>query len=164
MRNLIFTLMMIAGLASAQEYGYFCEHSGATNAITLRAGDTLEVLAHNGKINLNYDWELGLTMPNGYKTTLSSGEQELGRIVCGPCDVSVSFWRNVTYISYKVTRAVDNAVSPANVIVLPADPDGDMQLMFESSDDLLTWNQEFSFTHNSTNQSSKFFRTRLIQK
>ena len=67
------------------------------------------------------------------------------------------------YIAYKIVRASDNSITPANVIVLPADPSGDMQLVFESSDDLLTWTQQFSFTHNSTNQASKFFRTRLIQ-
>lgn len=161
---------------SGEEYGYFSKTGGATewpapNTVTLHDGDRMVVL-HSQRTNTdlkmtdrhgvihNIDMELLCV----YISTVGVSSQSLEqRTLVGPATITPAAYSGSAYISYKIIRASDNSIKPTNVISLPADPDGDMQLVFESSDDLLTWYQEFSFTHNSTNQSSRFFRTRLIQ-
>jgi len=97
-----------------------------------------------------------------FETANDAGGLAEKRTIVGPCVITAD-GKSVTYIAYKIVRASDDSINPSNVILLPADVDGDMQLVFESSDDLLTWDQVYSFTHNSTSQTSHFFRTRLIQ-
>lgn len=159
----------------ADEYGYFLRDSTVAtefpqDAVSLRAGDRLHVLSSD-----NLSWVLNVTFPSGQvvgfnsaylgfaNSVGSNGYISERAIIVGPCEVKPALAGSEYYIAYRIVRASDNSISPSNVISLPADVDGDMQLVFESSDDLLTWNQVYSFTHNSTNQTSKFFRTRLIQ-
>jgi hypothetical protein len=162
--------------AVADEYGYFIRDivdPWEDSPVSLHTGDRMVILASDGS---GSSWGVELTFPNGMVKQLS-GETHLGishgsqynesglaesRTIVGPCDV-IPIRATATYISYKIIRASDNSIKPTNVISLPADVDGDMQLVFESSDDLLEWTQVYSFTHNSTNQASRFFRTRLIQ-
>ena len=163
--------MVCAVSVVADEYGYFSRTTEGdfSKVVTLREGDTLTILSIDGVYG-NIPWYLVLTLPDGNQIKLDStydlnfgGSIEQRRIICGPCSVSIDKYNSsCLYIAYKIVRASDNSIKPSNVIVLPADVDGDMQLVFESSDDLLTWDQGYSFTHNSTNQTSKFFRTRLI--
>ena len=170
----IVAVLMCGSSVFGEEYGYFSRRTTSddfSKIVSLAAGDRMVILAHNGVNDLSGVWNLRLALPSGYTCTLSSLKFETAndaggltekRTIVGPCNVTVD-GNSVTYIAYKIIRASDNSIKPSNVIVLPADVDGDMQLVFESSDDLLTWNQVYSFTHNSTNQASRFFRTRLIQ-
>lgn len=154
-------LSMIIGTACvlsavADEYGCFYRPSGDlgtpwNKVVTLFDGDVMFIMGAEDAFRLD------VTFPDGNMDSRSLGE------VVGPCDVVPTDWNYVTYITYKIVRASDNSINPSNVISLPTDTNGDMQLVFESSDDLLTWDQVYSFTHNSTNQTSRFFRTRLIQ-
>lgn len=165
-------LVVCAASIVADEYGYFSriEFEYFSKVVTLKEGDRMTFLAVNDPSDR---WNAILDLPDGNQITLDSisdlfvandsGAET--RTICGPCSVSIDKSASVgcRYIAYKIVRASDNSIKPSNVIVLPADVDGDMQLVFESSDDLLAWDQVYSFTHNSTNQTSKFFRTRLIQ-
>lgn len=174
---------IILGLATllalptvAEEYGYFYRAGTGTNtwnqSVSLHSGDSMTILAVDDTyLHLNLTMpdsvtislhltDLGILRGGGYSQPPGTKED---RTIVGPCTVVPQIGGNSLYVAYKIKRAVDNSISPSNVISLPADVNGDMQLVFESSDDLLNWSQVYSFTHNSTNQSSKFFRTRLIQ-
>lgn len=160
------------------------------SSVALNQGDQLVILNCNGSVtsqssgsnpytyyratiecdysgSISYTWVITTEAAN-YSTYYNYYDREYSpeneRTIVGACTCTPSTSSgNGTVIAYKIIRASDNSISPSNVISLPADVNGDMQLIFESSDDLLTWTQEFSFTHNSGGQSSKFFRTRLIQ-
>ena len=168
-------MMVCAVSIVADEYGYFLR--SATDAtefpqdpVVLRAGDRLQMLSSD-----RGSWGLNVTFPNGQTVlfdndfmgcpdmTATEGDILERRTIVDPCEVKPALAGSALYISYRIIRASDGSINPSNVIVLPADVDGDMQLVFESSNDLLTWDQVYSFSHNSTNQTSKFFRTRLIQ-
>lgn len=159
--------------ASADEFGYFTRSDASLpwqGSVSLHSGDRLVFLSADSQ-----SWHIQLSMPGGYTVSLSAADDlgfsntsgasagsEESRTIVGPCTVEV-LTGGSRYISYKVIHASDNSITPANVISLPADVNSDMQLVFESSDDLLQWSQVYSFSHSSTNGSSKFFRTRLIQ-
>ena len=166
--------MVCAASVLADEYGYFSRTTEGdfSKVVTLREGDRMTFLADDS--SQSGTWDAVLDLPDGNQITLNSsvdlriGESDCVaevKTICGPCSVSIDKGTSTIsrYISYRIVRASDDSINPSNVIVLPADVDGDMQLVFESSNDLLTWDQVYSFTHNSTNQTSKFFRTRLIQ-
>ena len=179
MKKIVLALVMVAGFVSADEYGYFSRINDDYSTewqpvgVTLHAGDTFTLLSFMGYPEISIDigdgspktlnissMVLKIDSPNANYGFAFPAEQ---RTIVGPGVVSVTGISGGTYVAYKIVRATDNSISPANVISLPADVNGDMQLVFESSNDLLNWTQVYSFTHNSSSQSSKFFRTRLIQ-
>ena len=183
--KLIIGLVALSAMTGvADEYGYFSRADTSSSdwlpsTINLSEGDRLILLNSNYQsdyghaVTLLIDYGAGYvateTISIRYYRTDSYGRimeysPESFRTFIGPCTVvPASLSTNARVVRYKIIRASDNSISPSNVISLPADVNGDMQLVFESSDDLLTWTQEFSFTHNSTNSGGKFFRTRLIQ-
>lgn len=178
MKKLVLFVVLVASLSAvADEYGYFSRASSASNwipeQVTLQEGDVFEILftthsmydiilltdRHGTTHAFDYEELVAKFDSRGMLAYPAGHKQFVGPATISPNPAA----EGMRYLSYKIVRAVDSSISPANVISLPADPGGDMQLVFESSDDLLNWTQEFSFTHNSGGQSAKFFRTRLVQ-
>jgi hypothetical protein len=89
-------------------------------------------------------------------TSTSTTEQ---RIIPGPCRVS-SYGNG--HFAYKITRHEVTA-NPMNIVALPADNNGDVELLIETSMDLITWTPVYSGSAGTSN-SAAFFRTRLIKQ
>jgi len=164
MKKLIFTAVFIAYSALADEYGYFYATTNSPAAsVTLHAGDRLVLLANRGSAT-GGGAVLVITLPDGHSISFdptisgsrqissdgvhdryfASGDEE-SRTVCGPCTVTVEASYSGVYAAYRIVRAATAAIQPNNVISLPADPNGDMQVIVETSTDLLTWDQVYSF-------------------
>ena len=179
MQKMIILVVLACALSTiADENGYFSRanisSSWMPGQVTLNDGDTMTFLyadSRSAEILLRDRNEVTHRIYlSALVMEVESPNKDYGfawpvehRTLVGPAIVSLETGGSAKYIAYKIVRASDNSINPVNVIVLPSDVNGDMQLIFESSNDLLTWDQVYSFTHNSTNQSSKFFRTRLIQ-
>ena len=69
----------------------------------------------------------------------------------------------VHYVAYKITRPdTIVAVSPMNIVALPGDNNGDVELLVEASTDLMSWTPIYSGSAGTSNNAA-FIRTRLIQ-
>ena len=165
-------LALFLHTATGEEYGYFTRATTEdpwNKVVTLREGDRLVFLTSNSS-----DWGVQLTIPNGNAVFLDADSLGFAlhtdepaeliekRTIVGPCDVSAAS-TSARYISYKIVRASDGSIQPTNVISLPANHEGDMQIIVETSTNLTEWPVVYTFSHNSTNQASRFFRTRITQ-
>ena len=82
------------------------------------------------------------------------------RMIVGPAEISVG--EIVLPVSYKILRPIDDSnLSPLNIISLPADNNGDVDLLIETSPDLQTWTPIYSDSIGTTGSAS-FIRTRLL--
>lgn len=185
MKILMMLITLIASIAIADEHGFlYCTGSNTvSSAITLNAGDTFTVLANRTSpshasggttivVMLSDGTTIGFTsarLGTDYdSSTDKASGNELDRTICGPCSIYLSkgndhIAESYAYCSYRITRAANNALQPSNIISLPADVDGDMQVIVETSTDLLSWEQCYSFTHNNAEGTGRFFRTRIVQ-
>lgn len=178
MKNLIIALALIfATTTVADEYGYMYAKINETSAdVQLMAGDKMVVLSTSMESG-NEEVSVSIRLPDGelfiitpyirYGNVSASSEEakgskpQEGRTIAGPCAVFID--GGPSYAAYRIVRAAHNSIQPSNVISLPADINGDMQVIVETSINLLDWDQVYSFTHDSTDSSSRFFRTRVIQ-
>lgn len=172
MKKLILAFVMMAGLTSAQEFGYFSRADfnsewSPTNVV-LNAGDQLIFLATD-----HYSFGINLTdgdgnlhyIPSDYiiLTSGSSAYPVESRILVGPAIISPNHPYG-SYLAYKIIRAETVGVSttPLNIISLPDDNNGDVEILIESSTDLLSWTPVYSGSAGTSNNAA-FIRTRLIQ-
>lgn len=181
MKTLIAIILSISTVATAAEFGYlYCQGSNTVSkSIILHPGDTFTPLASKALAYYSdNDVLIKTTLSDGtvlnIKTSTSSYGSDINRTICGPCTVAITRMRDrldlpeyhpgdFAYCSYRIDRAANTALSPANVISLPADANGNMQVIVETSTDLLEWQQVYSFTHNNAEGTGRFFRTRIIQ-
>jgi hypothetical protein len=96
-----------------------------------------------------------------------------GDMIVGPARINIHCFRNkdsnnsvaeTGEVAIKVTDANLHTGSdgqPLNIVTLPADNGGDVELLVERSDDLLNWTPVYSGSAGTSN-SAAFFRTRLI--
>ena len=180
MKKLIGMFLVVGVLSSAHaytEYGYFYRSNHTSSFtpenITLNAGDKFVMLRDSGEKNWTSYFDVSHD-GNTYGINLSDKRYDSGhgymyepenmRTIAGPRTLTPrNTENNALRIDYKIVRAHDTSLQPSNVISLPADFNGDMEVIVETTTDLLNWSQVYSFTHNSTSQGSRFFRTRVIQ-
>ena len=99
-------------------------------------------------------------------------EKDDGKTYEGP----VTIWSRVTtmedsrytyngtaFFIYKIVNSFDVDLKPMNIISLPEDNNGDMNLVVETSTDLQTWTPVYSGSAG-TSGTAAFFRTRLISQ
>ncbi|VGO11825.1 hypothetical protein PDESU_00372 [Pontiella desulfatans] len=155
----IVLLLFFTISAKATDQGYL----SGTNTVTLAEGDSLVVLG-----NLKYDnISIKVVLPpydtpfqETFSITIYNSTDIAGRTFPGPCKIMPS--SNYHNFGYKITRA-GVTTCPMNVITLPPENNGDVQLLIESSTDLETWTPVYSGSAG-TAGSSAFFRTRLISQ
>ncbi len=71
-------------------------------------------------------------------------------------------YNGTAYAIYMIKNTTDVNLKPMNIISLPEDNNGDMNLVIESSADLQTWTPVYSGSAG-TSGTAAFFRTRLIK-
>lgn len=163
---------LVVGVTAEVEYGSLM---GIEQSVTLDAGETFTVMANNFQymetgagadlqvysppssesfIRLSFYWPAGRVDLLKISTTPDFGT------IAGPCKIQLGSADR--YCSYKITRHEVSA-SPMNIIALPEDNNGDVELLIETSTDLMSWTPVYSGSAGTSNNAA-FFRTRLIQK
>ena len=90
-------------------------------------------------------------------------------IIVGPCSIELSSDSTVQghlvrgVVGYKIIRASEyNNSLPTNTVVIPSDSSGPVQIILESSEDMVNWNSANPGTYGaSTNE--RFFRIRAVE-
>lgn len=163
---------LVAGAVAEVEYGSLM---GAGQSVTIEAGETFTVMANNFN-TADPGYDIRVLFPPDSSTfvdvdfyvnsqigtynpyTRNATTPEYG-VIAGPCHIQLS--SSDRYCSYKITRHEITA-SPMNIVSLPSDNNGDVELLVETSMDLITWTPVYSGSAGTSNNAA-FFRTRLIQ-
>ncbi len=64
-------------------------------------------------------------------------------------------------IPYRITNSAEVSAVPSNAVVIPADAAGGVQIILESSTDMVTWTAATPGTYGSSTQK-RFFRVRAV--
>jgi hypothetical protein len=164
-------MVLVSSVLAGVEYGSL---KGITQSVTLEEGETFTVMANN--FNSGSQTDISIYIPassTSASANLAFYTKETGSgvgvksspipdagTIAGPCRIRL--YDAGKYCSYKITRPdVVVEASPMNIIALPADNNGDVDLLVEVSADLLSWTPIYSGSAGTSN-SAAFFRTRLI--
>ena len=163
MYKLTILFLLFSACLSAVEYSYFTP----TDTISLNDGDVLEVLGGDPEQDGDF---LTLTLPDGtvlpisrfYLGLRAGAYSSMGmgnRTFVGPCTITT----NIKYVSYKLTRASELAQSstPVNTVVIPTDANGNVEIILESSTDLVNWTAASPGEYSAATQN-RFFRVRAV--
>ena len=168
MKRILLALVMICGSAIADtEYGYFIRSDTYAewnpSSVTINTGDRFRFL-----ITKRMGSSVTTTTTD---VTLDSGNISLDFRVgfetfIGPLTISPKSTGDILYATYQIIRSSETESStsptPLNIISLPADNNGDLDLLIETSTDLQSWTPIYSDSIGATGTAS-FIRTRLIQ-
>jgi hypothetical protein len=186
MKRLLLVLVMISLSSFAVEYGTFYRdtHNNDWNAepIVLNDGDrfivenilTRQNDTPSSNYNLTYYVALDILFNESSKrvnfrtfdsVNYTQYDENL-RTLLGPASVTPhSDNGRIFYIAYKIIRASESSSSssaePINIVSLPADNNGDVDLLIETSPDLQTWTPIYSDSIGATGTAT-FIRTRLV--
>ena len=166
-------LSVIIGLACAlsavaDEYGYL----KGTNTVTLAEGEQLIILSMiRGSVNSSWTGKIVIEFPpewidpelggnNIYSVEIGRDSDLAHRTFIGPCEIRAATTDRDIFAYKKTSTGV--FTNPMNVVMLPADNNGDVDLLVETSADLETWTPVYSGSVGTSNSAS-FIRTRLIQ-
>ncbi|MFL2860192.1 MAG: hypothetical protein ACJZ85_01475 [Pontiellaceae bacterium] len=164
MKRILFALVMMCGSAIAVEYGniWVTPSNSTPPSITLNEGDAYIAVGNEqqrfyvSKPNISNEQIRLLSMSSNDR---ESARTFYGPVVLTPSSAISSFW------SYKIIRTSETESSasptPLNIISLPADNNGDLDLLIETSTDLQSWTPIYSDSIGATGTAS-FIRTRLI--
>ena len=191
MKNLllIFSVLLSASL-SAVEYGHFRTPSSTQDSyIVLGDGDLFTSLGSGETSNrpsvtlcvydINMDVQVfsenaestGVYNYN-YPHLLAKYHAADRPMVVGPAIVAMehySGWETI-FASYSIIKSNENQNSnqasaasiPLNAVVIPSDSSGPVQIILESSEDMVNWNSANPGTYGaSTNE--RFFRVRAVE-
>lgn len=171
MKKLIMLLCagLVAGAVTEEEYGRFYRASyndewSPSSQIILNAGERLGFskayymsggyLQSSLGVSVAFDitFDTGQTYPS--TTYYMSG-------FTGPCTIDLKNDSSCLRLEYTITRHEVTA-SPMNIVALPGDNNGDVELLVEASTDLMSWTPVYSGSAGTANNAA-FIRTRLIQ-
>ena len=110
----------------------------------------------------------GTTEEYPFSLTLRTGEiSKTLPTFLGPLEIQV--WANTAseskaYAVLKITEPTSDEVIPKNCVVIPADAAGPVEIILESSEDLITWTPTAAGAYGK-GRGKRFFRVRsLVQK
>jgi len=140
-------------------------YATATN-ILVSPGSILEWGAVNG---VNVAWYLpdspgstNFTRRLGYSTTWNV--QSAVRAVVGPALVEISLGggADLSFCTLKITKQGET-FTPSTAVVIPSDAQGPVDIVLESSTNLVQWTQALPGTYGTSSQL-RYFRVRAVQK
>jgi hypothetical protein len=159
--------------------------------ITLEEGELFEVISANARtpntvINIKLKpegmqslmwqrWWVENDRATRLRNTMSDGttSEPPSKVAVGPCQIVASTFlttgpaTGAYRISYKITRQASSTPATQNassqVAVIPNDPNGEFEVILESSVDLVTWNVANPGTFGG-DTPRRFFRTRIARR
>lgn len=181
MKRLLVVMVMVSGFVFAEEYGYFSRLTPndlwTPQSVTIDEGDAMVIINSDYQQDQTNKWvRVDIVYSNGNTDGVNmrffDAMREYNdsyRTICGPVDVRGRFQPNssnfdATTINYKIIRASSSSSSsaePINIVSLPADNNGDVDLLIETSPDLQAWTPIYSDSIGATGTAT-FIRTRLV--
>ena len=108
----------------------------------------------------------GLTEAYPFSITLEADDIPLASLptFAGPLDIRL--WANTgseskAFTVLKITEISQSEVIPKNTVVIPADASGTVEIILESSEDLITWTPADSGSYGK-GRAKRFFRVRSL--
>lgn len=118
-----------------------------------------------GTATISYNNGLNTTIsPNAYGLIRSSDPSATfnnSAVFTGVTNIFVSANSSVVALTFTVTTPTVQSYVPANAVVIPVDATGPVQIVLESSSDLINWTSSLPGTYGNT-YSNRFFRVRAI--
>jgi len=159
----IFTVLSLNGMSQSVQYVTLTAAFGKTNSVP--------VLPTQLVSPCGYDYEnspaLSATTTNGVRILLDSASvAPLPVILTGLANVSVinQVGTPATWGTFKITTPATPCVIsnyiPADAIVIPASATGNVQIILESSPDLVNWTAASPGTYGASAGTNRFFRVR----
>lgn len=167
---LLISFSLLRASLSAAEYGKLVAAPGETVDLVIEDGDVFQVLAWAEK-GVDLDSRL-VVFHNGDAYAYHNTDSVLGRLSLseliaikqvGPCTLRLSTTVAQAYVTYKLTRASEIAQSstPVNTVVIPTDANGDVEIILESSVDLVNWTAATPGQYSAATEN-RFFRIRAV--
>jgi hypothetical protein len=161
--NQIAILMLLTYAARGADYMALTKNQ----SYTIPAGKVVEVMAFTVSQSLSPGESIGFRV-NGMltlKPTPPDGTRLPGPtnlFIPGPTVISVDNLSNPAYdfyLSYRVFNNSDGTNLPTNTVVIPSDATGPVNIILESSSDLITWTAANPGSYGSSTEK-RFFRVR----
>jgi len=139
------------------------QNSGlAVSSYGIPAGKTIEVTSISGSIPIYVVYGASNFTgpnPNGYAyTNLSVGT------IAGPASIYVESTAGFKVVTFRLKDNTSTTETvPTSAVVIPSDATGPVNIILESSSDLVTWTQANPGTYGSST-SKRFFRVRAVNQ
>lgn len=162
----------------------FSSSAETTQYLTLQSGGSFQVQTNQLVSIIGFGWGDGNNRPrilgslsNGtsidlspcYTPSVSSGTgatafAQIPQMATGMTNIQVTGGVGPGWATFKITNPIgDNVVSnyvPADAIVIPASVTGNVQIILESSPDLVNWTAANPGTYGASAGTNRFFRVR----
>ena len=130
---------------------------------TLNNAGEADIFFNNGQSIPIYSYNYGVQSKQlagtGSISTVFTG----GAVFTGVTNITVlaNFNGTVAALTFTATTPTAQSLIPANAVVIPTDATGPVQIVLESSSDLVNWTSSLPGTYGST-YTNRFFRVRAI--
>ncbi|HEX9046628.1 MAG TPA: hypothetical protein VF988_06345 [Verrucomicrobiae bacterium] len=92
----------------------------------------------------------------------STGNDPNGGVYTGLTNITMTAaGTNTAFLTFTVSTPTAQSLIPANAVVIPSDATGPVQIILESSSDLVNWTSSLPGTYGNT-YSNRFFRVRAV--
>lgn len=168
MKCLFLFTMLMAFIFTHQAYAeYFTEvyAAGTTNIIQVPTNKVMsKMVIYDCSVSVDKNG-VKTFLPFGMKmdTTLNNGSNNAK--FAGPAIVTfVPSYSTPGFVSYELSDNDSVSISkPSNAVVIPADSIGPIEIVLESSKDLITWTAAEPGIYGATDQK-RFFRVRAVAR
>jgi len=168
MKTLLSVTAIICALHSssiAQEWKLAVARPSNPISVTVPEGNIIEfgtpIASDAGSFFVNYDFGGGAVRRVNDLNMFGATTRYVGPLV-----LSAGVFNDNAFVSipYRITNPTSAAtVVPSNAVVIPTNATGNVQIILESSTDLVNWVNATPGTYGSSTQS-RFFRVRAVQQ
>lgn len=166
----IAVFVLIFGLSlngRAQTMKYVTLYSYQNNAqYALQTNQIVSVVGTSYANNSSPSVRLHGGFPDGSSVLLLPSSPGSIQMITGLTNVALSWGTQPTWATFQITTpASANVISnyvPADAIVIPTSATGNVQIILESSADLVNWTAASPGTYSASSATNRFFRVRAV--
>jgi len=165
---IVFLAFATTGIAQTQTVTLAVGLGNQSASYTCATNQIITILAFDGTLagTFNYTPTVLLSFTNGvtYTNLFAASAIKVGDVFTGLTQISVSSFAPTLpgILTFSVTTpGSSSSPIPANAVVIPTDAKGPVQIVLESSSDLLNWTSSLPGIYGST-YTNRFFRVRAI--
>ncbi len=162
--RILFLLPAFSGNLLAQEWNLALARPGAPVAITVPAKHTITFGTTQARNQSSQSATLDFGNGASYSTTTGAFPDQTHQFT-GPLTLTISVNGGISAfhaVNYKITNSTAVYASPSNAVVIPTNATGNVQIILESSTDLINWSAANPGTYSPTT-ANRFFRVRAVQ-
>lgn len=171
MKRIILGLAIVSqillGEGNAQDVITKVTPYGGTTSIEVKDGEVCEILNMFGTVNVSSSPSNSNFQLSDIFGTISVGAGSNYRSLGQNFPIAGPIWillEQGAVVSYRIRSNTSSSTStPANAVVIPTDATGSVQIILESSTDLVTWTQANPGTYGAST-AKRFFRIRAVNQ